>query len=429
MEQLLKLAKASADQADIYWEEVSYDHIEFTYANLEKVDSSLSYALALRVIKDGKCGLAHTRNLLDAKELVKQALTSAKDGQAVGFQLPASWQAPDSDCLDTRIETIDKALLIAQGKELLAYLKARSDAQVNLSFNYGSSRIGLQNSYDLDLAWKGSTYSVWTQMVFPGSGAGLMELAIGRGPVELDKIQLDRMLELFKISSTQVVPPTCKMPVIFTPLTVGALFSRFYSAISAVNIHNGISPLCNRVGERIFSDKLTIRQQPRDLELASSTAFDNEGTPTQELYLLKNGVFMAIPTDLNYAHKLGLEPTGNGFRPEVEYMPGPRPFNTSLQTGDMSLDAMIASIDKGLIVHSLMGAHSGNILNGDYSVGVSSGFLIENGKIVARVKDCMLSGNVYETLNNVIAIGSEATALGSSKLPALLCDGVSVAGK
>ena len=65
MEQLLKLAKASADQADIYWEEVSYDHIEFTDAKLEKADSSLSYALALRVIKDGKCGLAHTRNLLD----------------------------------------------------------------------------------------------------------------------------------------------------------------------------------------------------------------------------------------------------------------------------------------------------------------------------------------------------------------------------
>jgi len=267
------------------------------------------------------------------------------------------------------------------------------------------------------------------QLIFPGSGAGLMEFEMGRGPLELDKAKLDRMLELFRISSNQVVPPTAAMPVIFTPFTVNALLSRFQTAISAVNIHNRISPLCGKVGEKIFSDKLSLRQDPFDPDLMASIAFDHEGTPTQALNLLKNGVFMAIPTDLNYARKLGLEPTGNGLRPGVEYHPGPRAFNLCLQPGELSLEQMIASIDRGLIVHSLMGAHSGNILNGDYSVGVSAGFLIENGKITARVKDCMLSGNVYETLNHIIAVGSEPRKMGSVKYPALLCDAVSVAGK
>jgi len=90
---------------------------------------------------------------------------------------------------------------------------------------------------------------------------------------------------------------------------------------------------------------------------------------------------------------------------------------------------MIAGIDEGIIVHSTMGAHSGNILNGDYSVGVSSGFMIKNGVITGRVKDCMLSGNAYETLNNVSEIESVCHNMGAQKMPAILFDGVSVTGK
>ena len=429
MEKLLKLAAEAADQADIFWEEESSDSLEFTDAKLDKADSSLTYAVALRVIKDGKCGLAYTRNLLDAKALVDQALISAKDGLAVDFNLPKAWEAPETDSYDPRVDQIDKDGLIAKGKELIEYLKRNSDTQVNLNCGYGSSLTGLMNSRGLDLRQRSSSFYVIAQLIFPGSGAGLMEYEVAKGPIELDKARLDKMLELYRISSTQVVPATAQMPVIFTPYTVGALLSRFHTAISAVNIHNGVSPLCGKVGEKIFSDKLSLRQDPLDTELVSSVAFDHEGTPTQQLYLLKNGVFMAIPTDLNYARKLELEPTGNGFRPGVGYLPGPRAFSTCLAPGEMSLQQMIASIDKGLIVQSLMGAHSGNILNGDFSVGVSTGFLIENGKITARVKDCMISGNVYDTLNNVVAVGTDVHKLGSSKLPSLLCDAVSVAGK
>ena len=86
-------------------------------------------------------------------------------------------------------------------------------------------------------------------------------------------------------------------------------------------------------------------------------------------------------------------------------------------------------IKEGILAQFLMGAHSGNVLNGDYSVGVSTGFMIENGRITGRVKDCMLSGNVYETLSNVEAVENKALNLGIHKLPALLCKDVSVAGK
>ncbi|MDZ4121654.1 MAG: metallopeptidase TldD-related protein, partial [Candidatus Cloacimonadaceae bacterium] len=142
-----------------------------------------------------------------------------------------------------------------------------------------------------------------------------------------------------------------------------------------------------------------------------------------------DGVFKAIPTDLNYAQKLNLPPSGNGFRSSIEAMLVSRVINGCIALGDKSLEQMIASIDNGIIVYSLMGAHSGNILNGDFSVGVASGFLIKNGKLIGRVKDCMLSGNVYENLLHIEAIENEVTTMGGRKFPSLLLDQVSIAGQ
>ena len=76
-----------------------------------------------------------------------------------------------------------------------------------------------------------------------------------------------------------------------------------------------------------------------------------------------------------------------------------------------------------------MGAHSGNIPNGDFSVGVCPAFYVENGEIIGRVKDAMVAGNVYETLKNIVAIEDTVHDCWSGRFPAILCDNVSVATK
>jgi PmbA protein len=245
----------------------------------------------------------------------------------------------------------------------------------------------------------------------------------------ISKEDLDELIELYILSKTEIVPETGKMPVIFTETVIHALLSRLFAAASPENLYNKVSPLCGRIGEQIVSDKLSIWQDPFDMEILSACAFDSEGTLTKKYAYIENGVFKAFPTDLNYAQKLSVEPTGNGFRGSFEGLPMARPFSYSITPGKLSLKEMIASIDKGIIAQSLMGAHSGNILNGDYSVGVSTGFYVENGVIKGRVKDCMLSGNAYDTLKHVSEIENKLHNMGSYKLPAILLDKVSVAGK
>jgi PmbA protein len=75
--------------------------------------------------------------------------------------------------------------------------------------------------------------------------------------------------------------------------------------------------------------------------------------------------------------------------------------------GDTSLEEMIADMSEGLIVEALLGAGQGNVLGGDFNANVLLGYKVQDGKVVGRVKNTMVSGNVYKALSNLVAIGSE----------------------
>ena len=91
---------------------------------------------------------------------------------------------------------------------------------------------------------------------------------------------------------------------------------------------------------------------------------------------------------------------------------------------------MVRSIDEGLVVEQLMGAGQGNMLGGDFSGNVLLGFKIEKGEIVGRVKDTIVSGNVYQLLKEISAIGSDAKWVGGMmSTPSILCADVSVASR
>ena len=68
---------------------------------------------------------------------------------------------------------------------------------------------------------------------------------------------------------------------------------------------------------------------------------------------------------------------------------------------------MIKNTAQGLLVEDFLGIGQGNPINGEFSVNVSLGYKIENGKIIGRVKDIMLAGNVFEALKDITAISRE----------------------
>jgi PmbA protein len=215
-----------------------------------------------------------------------------------------------------------------------------------------------------------------------------------------------------------------------------ALNWRVLSGTSAKSVYQKISPVADKIGERIFSESLTIYDDPLDDTHPEARAFDDEGVCCNPLNLVENGVLRSFYYDLNYARKLNANSTGHGFRTSrwggdsVSLKPSPVLTHVRIKPGDRSFSEIVESIDRGIIIEGALGAHSGNIPNGDYSIGLNPGLYVEKGEIKGRVKDAMVAGNVYDTLKHVVHIGDTLyPGFSGEWLPPILFDNVSVALK
>ena len=95
--------------------------------------------------------------------------------------------------------------------------------------------------------------------------------------------------------------------------------------------------------------------------------------------------------------------------------------------GDTSLSDIIKNTKKGLLMNRFSAGSPG--VNGDVTGVAKNSFLIENGKVSSAVSETMISGNIIDMLNNIVAISKEQTTDGLSFMPWAEFDGVTVSGK
>jgi PmbA protein len=107
--------------------------------------------------------------------------------------------------------------------------------------------------------------------------------------------------------------------------------------------------------------------------------------------------------------------------------PTPGLFNLIVQPGIKSLPELIANLDSGIIVDQMLGGGAG--ISGDFSVNVDLGYWVEQGKVIGRVKDTMVAGNVYSALKNLVEIGGDADWNGSCYTPSVIVEGLSITGR
>ena len=200
------------------------------------------------------------------------------------------------------------------------------------------------------------------------------------------------------------------------------------SAFNGKTVLEGASPIGDKLGKVVFDKNLNLQDDPTIPYRPRSQPCDDEAVPCQRTPLITNGTVSNFLYDLQTAAKAKTKSTGNAQRMGGLPTPGPHAFVVT--PGKTSFDDMVKSIDEGLVVEQLIGAGQGNMLGGDFSGNVLLGFKIEKGEIVGRVKDTMVSGNVYQLLKEISAIGSDAKWVGGMmSTPSILCANVSVASR
>ncbi len=201
------------------------------------------------------------------------------------------------------------------------------------------------------------------------------------------------------------------------------------TAFNGKIVLEGASPIGNKLGQLVFDEKLRLWDDSTLAYRPSSCPCDDEGIASQRTPLIERGVVTNFIYDLQTAALAHTKSTGNGHRGRGG-VPAPSPSAFIIAPGNTTFDEMVSDIREGLVIEQLMGAEQGNVLGGDFSGNVLLGFKVENGKIVGRVKDTMVSGNIYQLLKQVAAIGNEPKWVdGFLQTPHIYCPSLSVASK
>ena len=171
----------------------------------------------------------------------------------------------------------------------------------------------------------------------------------------------------------------------------------------------------NRKGQSVFADKMGTQVCPKGVNVVDDGTLannrgacnlDDEGVPGQKTYMVEDGVLTSFLHDRISAAWYGVEPTGNGRRENFRYNPIPRMRATYMESGNADPSDIIASVRNGVYVDEFSNGQV-KIGEGDFTFFVKSGYLIEDGRLTAPVKDINIIGNGPQALADIVAVGND----------------------
>jgi PmbA protein len=414
MEHILARAKKVAEEAEVFQITSEETQIHFEANRLKQLQSKQQTSVALRLVKGGRTGYATTTDPGDGQELVKNALETATFGTEAKFKLPGLAKYPPVEVFDAAVASVVTPDMIKLGEAMIeAVTRHTPGILCEAGVSQGTISVSLINSRGgkseyrksfFDLGIEG-TLIEGTDMLFVGESESSCH------PISETGTVIKLVLEQLELAKNRAQAPAKEMPVIFTPNGVaGTFMPSLMAAFNGKTVFEGASPIGDKVGQKAFDEKLSLADDPMLAYRPASRPADDEGVPSQRTSLVEKGTVMGFLYDLQTAALAGKKSTGSGSRGRG--LPSPSPSAFIIAPGSTAFEEMIQDMKEGLIVEQLMGAEQGNVLGGDFSGNVLLGYKVESGKIVGRVKNTMVSGNVYQALKDIAAVGSQTRWVG-----------------
>jgi PmbA protein len=430
-EKIMSLALASARDAELFMSKVEEYPVIFEANKLSAVKSKLLQGYSLRIIKDGRLGFASDTELRDPAALIERAVESSKYGPRVKFNFWKGKRFPNPVVFHPRIVSFEMEEAEQLGQRIINRLRdlipsVYVDVRLTRVFKEtslltrGGEKVYYKSIFHLLisalLVREGEFLYInesKSSCNFPENPFGLV------GEIAWKEKMCQKTVEL----------PSHKLPVIFTPKVVPELLGAFTTGLNGRTIVSKSSPLTDRTGEQILDERFTLYDDGLMESGLMSAPFDDEGVPRQRFALFEHGVLKNYILDLSTSSALQTESTASAAR-TLLMPPSPASSNLQVQPGDMSYEEMLDDIEEGLVVDQVIGGGQSNLLGGEFSMNVELGFYVKKGKIVGRVRNTMVAGNVYDLFKNqLIAIGREASYEDGVLTPHLYFKDVCVSGK
>ena len=298
------------------------------------------------------------------------------------------------------------------------------------SYGESLSSLLIRNSHGLNAGYHGSYVSCSVSAVAEADG----DAEIGWDfdfSHRFSGIDLDRIADGASRKATSLLGarpiPTMRSQVVLDNRVATQLLEILAPSFLAENVQKGKSLLGGRMGERLFSGLVTVRDNGLLPGGMGSAPCDGEGVSQQDTRLVAGGVLEGFLFDSYWGKRVGSASTGNAVRNGVKGPPRMGVHNLFIEPGETSAEALLAGVEKGVLITEVMGMHTANPISGDFSVG-AAGFYLEGGAIVHPVKGIAIAGNLLDLFGGVDMVASDLRFFGSVGSPALRIGELDVSG-
>ncbi len=414
-----ELTASGADTADLYFQHSRTNSLTLEDGIVSAANSSIEQGVGLRVVVGEQTGYAFTEDLT-MPSMLAAARTASAIASGSGEVAPQSFNplgagnlyqtsVPWSDVgIDQKLPVLkfveEKARSMDPSIDKVAVYWADADERVMIATLDGHLVTDHRPMTRLTVvvtARKGDEVQTGYSNIAAREEFGWYTEA---RLTTMVKEAVDRTMIQFDARR----PPAGEMPVI---LAAGASGILLHEAIG-----HGMEADFNRKGTSIYSDMMgkkvaepfvTVVDQATIPRERGALNYDDEGNKAGRTVMVENGILKSYLHDKISAKQYGLEPTGSGRRQSYKYSPMPRMSCTFMEDGPHTKDEIIAAVDHGIICETYTNGQV-QIGAGDYTFYVKNGWLVENGKVTAPIKDVNIIGNGPESLKRITMVANDA---------------------
>jgi len=416
-EKVLKLSKA--DETEVLIVAGKSGLTRFANNMIHQNVVSEDVGLSIRMVLGNKVGVASGNISLNdkledqLKKIVERSLeitkASAPDSEFAGLPGPTKRKTEK-----TNLKSVYKSTLNFTPKQRAkAVGKIIEKAEQADLITFGSLQTGLTeyclaNSKGIFVYHPVSSAALNIR-VFNGERSGYAgHISTNIADIDFEKLANSAIRKTEAIDKSWDFVPGEYEVVLEEPAVAEMMQFLAYLGFGAKQFHEGSSFVSGRLGERVLGENVSIYDDPFH-PLNLGMPFDFEGMAKEKLPLVENGVIKNVVYDHKYGKKHGKKPTGHGLpAPNTE---GPMPFHLSMSPGTTPRAELIKKVKKGILVtrfwyvnpiHPKLLNITGMTRDGT--------FLIENGKITARLNNLRFTQSIPEALANVLNIAREVKA-------------------
>jgi TldD protein len=416
LQDVIQRHRSQVDYLEIRLEQSESLRLGFRGTRFDAVDRALALAGGIRACYRGGWSFVTFNGLAELTERVQEAVAQARlIGQEVTCLAPVT---PVVDYVATPIARDPRTVPLAEKRELLNHyneLLLHYDPRIqttNVSYRERFGITYLATSTGTHIAQERLDVSGMFGVVARGDGLVVRqgyESVHSRSDYNALVGIEDQVLGAAQRAVRQLEAQPVKggqYTVILDPYLAGVFIHEAFGHLSEADFiyENPRMQELFQLGRPVAIPELNVVDDATLPGLPGSFAYDDEGVPGQRKYLIKDGVLTQRLHSRETAGKMGESPTGNARALSATYAPIVRMTNTGIEPGTAEPAVMMQDIDLGVYCVRMLGGQTNGEL---FTFTAAEGYMIRKGELAEPVSDVTLSGNVFQTLRDIEAIGND----------------------